>query len=181
MRKSMTRWLICMAATAACLTSSAAWAVDGYKDLKFGMSRDEVMKHKPCTLVKVPSQNKGLEQFQCVDFVFAGAKTMAFAYFINKKLARFALIIPPGISPFTVMKSLAEKYGPSDQHSSEKAFTDIQTVPGTKAEAWFDNSTVGLIMVASETLQPDAMMIYSTKDYFNQLAGAQNASVAPDL
>jgi hypothetical protein len=127
------------------LIPTSSYAVEGYKDIKFGISIEQLRKKKPCHLTdtdKISGAPNGLA-YSCMDYAFNGSKTSAIFLFIDKKLLRIA--INAGSTPqdaAILVNGLNSKYGkPNFDPQLLKAFEN------NKALSWlatWDNSTVQL-------------------------------------
>lgn len=136
----MKKWFA-VVLTVTCV-SQQSLGVEGYKDLKFGSSVDEVINSKTCSFAKNPPDKKypGLETYYCYDFSFGNQNTVALAYFVNGKFLRFSISVP-GSQAEALGEALKNKYGapsssPTDQEW-EKQFT-----PSAIFWIGFDNDTV---------------------------------------
>ena len=178
MKKSLTlsAAVLCFAG----LFSSSAMAVDGYKNLKFGMSKKEVMASKMCSLVKSLSDHPNTEYYSCDDFLFGGKKTNAGVFFIDGKLMRVAILQSIDMVP-GLMSQLSQKYGETESDYEKKDFDEIDTKPNKTLDINFDNKTVTLRLMSDENYNKRAVVMYSSSDFYNQLAKFQQESIKNDL
>jgi hypothetical protein len=86
--------------------------VDGYKDLKFGMTLEQVKDSPLCESKWI--YVKDINTWGCARFKFGDVYVTGGAMFIDSKLARVALKIPESHMVNTYLK-LIEKYGEPDQ------------------------------------------------------------------
>ncbi|MBV7439026.1 hypothetical protein [Aeromonas sp. sif2416] len=171
----MIRWTV---AALAISLSMSTYAVDGYKNLKFGMSKNEIKKANICSF-KDASED-GTDAWQCMDFKFGDKTTMAFAYFIDNKFQRLGFIVDMD-KALSIAKGLKEKYGGASSMSEQEEFDALNTTPGAVAYIKFDNDTVILKMTKHETIGPMAMIIYTTPDYEHLAQLKQTQMVSDDL
>lgn len=158
--------------------SMSAYAVDGYKNLKFGMSKDEVKKANLCSFKESPTDSS--DAWGCTDFKFANKKTMAFAYFIDNKFKRFGIVTDMD-SAVGIAKGLQEKYGEASSSSTQEEFAAVDTTKGASAYLRFDNDTVYIQMVNSETTGIGVYLIYSSPDYDSLRQRKQAKMINDDL
>lgn len=92
---------------------NTAFAVDGYKDLKFGMRYEEVAAKKPCSLtINQKASDKNMKVYGCDDLKFDGKQTGAAFFFLDGQLKRVALAVGSTIpESWEVMAALVKKYG----------------------------------------------------------------------
>ena len=168
----MVRFIV---AALALTLSMGAWAVDGYKDLKFNMSRADVIKSKLCSF-KVDET----DSWQCNNLKFGNKNTIAFAYFIGDRLKRVAILIDVD-SIMGVATGLMEKYGPVSSMSEQEEWNAVDTTNGAEAYMRFDNDSIIIKVTKHETFGQVAMLIYTTPDYQALVRERQGAAVADDL
>ena len=108
MNKGMIITIFCTLAIT--IISTNAFAVDGYKNLKFGMSIEEVLKagKELCSFQKV-QEKKQLSMYGCTDFTFAGEETKLYTYFVKGILLRVAVDVPVE-KVDAIMNSLMKKF-----------------------------------------------------------------------
>lgn len=178
MKKSLTlsATLLCIAG----LFSGSAMAVDGYKNLKFGMSKKEVLASKSCSFEQTPSDRPGVETYVCDNLKFGGQKSPAAAYFINGKFYRIA-IIQPIDSATIILKQLLQKYGDPIQRPDDQLLQDIYNKPNIQADIIFDNRTVALRLTSDANYNKQALVIYTSLDYEDLLTKSQQESMSNDL
>lgn len=158
----------------------ASYAVDGYKNLKFGDSERKVLESGICAFQKTPSGMPGVDYFSCTDMQFGGHKVEAGAFFIGGKFLR--LVIEPNIDTVQgLMQSLSQKYGPVSSSSSQESFTAVDTRPNTEAFLAFDNDTVYLNIYSDENNLQGAVLIYTSPQYDVNLLKMQSGSVEGDI
>lgn len=105
-----------------------AFAIDGYKEMKFGMTLEEVKKYSPCKLTK----HKNIpDSWACTDLPFMKTKTPMLVTFSEEKLVRVAINVPKNKAE-TVIEALKDKYKISSENHIE----------GKESEVRFDNDTI---------------------------------------
>ena len=157
-----------------------AIAVEGYKNLKFGISKGEVLGDGICTLQEYESDQPGVESYFCDDFSFGGKIVQAGAFFINDEFLRF-VIVPPVDVAIGLAKGLSEKYGSPSSSSSQKEFQAIDTLPNREAFIAFDENTIFLKLMSNENYEQSALLIYTSKKYEILLLENQKQSINDDL
>lgn len=162
------------------LTANYAMAVDGYKDMKFGMSKQEIIKIKPCALYKGNSAPKGAENLECDDLQFGGDDTNAGFFFIDGKLERVALILDFD-KALGLATSLKDKYGLPSSSSTQKQIAALDTTPGSSAFLAFDSDTVILNLLSDDQMNRAAILIYTSKNYDRKIAEKQAKAINSDI
>ena len=122
--------------------------VDGYKDLKFGMSEEEILAKKPCTTKEIDVSDTAtfIVAHMCEDFKFAGAKTTAYFYFIDDKLLKFVINGIPTNLGEKIGEGLVKKYGEPTSTTKEKELEKLSSTGGSLQLAAFANDTISVIM-----------------------------------
>lgn len=157
-----------------------ASAVDGYKNLKFGMSKQRVADAKVCSLYESDSGQVGVDSLECSDFEFGGSVVQAGLYFIEGELLRLAILVPADIAP-GLIKGLTKKYGAPMTSSSQKEFEAIDVLPNRSAFIAFDKGTVVLKLMSHEDYSQSALLFYSSPRYDVLLVKKQQESIGADL
>lgn len=162
------------------LSAGHAMAVDGYKNMKFGMSKQEIINLKPCALYKGDSAPKGAENLECDDFPFGGDDTSAGFFFIDGKLERVALVL--GIDEaLGLATSLKNKYGLPSSSSTKQQLAATDTTPGASAFIAFDSNTVILNLISDDQMNRAAILIYTSNNYEKKIAKKQAIDVDGDI
>lgn len=162
-----------------CLIPSTCWPVDGYKTLKFGMSKAAVKKSHICSFGKVATIIDGLDTCECSDLQFNGEAHKASAYFINGKFLRLTIYLP-GDALESVLPALLDKYGRESAKSSKKDFGALAE-PNREAFFSFDKNTVILRLVTDETDDLRLYLHYESPKYERLLLDKQTEAVKTDL
>ncbi|MGR6980829.1 hypothetical protein ACUHGC_05325 [Testudinibacter sp. P27/CKL/0425] len=134
--------------------STQAMAVDGYKDLKFGMSLKQVKKSYPC---KWTAYTHVKNSWHCPKILFMGENTTMLTTFDDGKLARVAINVPISLSE-RLINALKEKYTISTYYDENDTFSEVK----------FDDDTVTLQMKkgnASNDYDYKLYLMYSIKDF----------------
>ena len=161
--------------------SSQAYAVDGYKTLTFGMSKQEVKAANVCGFTNSSDIAKGVTSLDCSNLNFSNAERNAAAVFVDGKFERFVIEINTDqIIP--LVTALRKKYGnPTQKSSSRKTWEKIDNTPGIEAYLWFDNNTVLLQVSNDEVMNKTTLLVYTSRDYDNKVANAQSGSFSSDI
>ena len=166
-----------------CLISlSEAFAVDGYKDFKFGMSKGEVKKLYAQSLYEQKMEEiSGHVTVLCSDqFLFGESKTNIFFYFVDGKLLRVAIQISlQKVS--TIGKSLSEKYGVPCSSSGQDSLENVDTMPNAKAFIKWDNDTVVLLVASESDATQTALLIYTVPNYEDQVMKKQQTELKDSI
>ncbi|MBD5771003.1 hypothetical protein [Marinomonas colpomeniae] len=160
--------------------SQTATAVDGYKDLKFGMSAKQIVASNVCTLQKYESGQIGVEYYGCDDFMFGGEAVEAGAFFIDDKFLRFA-IAPSVDVALSLANGLSEKYGSPSSSSTQKEFQAVDALPNREAFLAYDKNTVYLKLMSDENYTQSAILLYTSPSYDILLLKKQDKSISNDL
>lgn len=94
--------------------SVSSMAVDGYKNIKFGSTFNEIKKLKVCNFQQYYTYKniRGVTSYSCNDFKFLGKKTTAAIAFIDGKLGKFVIVIEPtGDEVKSILEAMESKYG----------------------------------------------------------------------
>lgn len=135
-------------------------AVDGFQDLKFGMTVDEVKKVKKCNW---KPYKKIENSWTCDNFKFLGQKTKMLAGFEDGKLYGVQVIVPDNQLE-TLINTLPEKYEVSTPLKTE--IKDGKTVMEVK----LDNDTIRLNVTYRGNNEYDytAILHYVSEDFLNK-------------
>lgn len=171
------QWLFAAALLA---FSASSMAVDGYKNLKFGMSEKDALSTKTCSFKKTPSGQKGLDFFSCENFKFGGKDASAGIFFIDGKLARFGFEQPVD-DAIAFIETMKEKYGEPINPPSMSSLQALQRVPNSTVDVNFDNNTVSIRFISDADLNQGMLVMYSIPDYNQKLIALKNAQISSDL
>lgn len=160
--------------------SPVVMAVDGYKELKFGMTKSQVVGSNLCTLDKQNSGVDGIEFYSCDDFMFGGATVEAGAFFIGGKFLRF-VILPPLEVATGLMNGLSEKYGSASSSSTDKEFNAIDNMPNREAYLAFDKDTIFLKISSDENYVQQLMLLYTSPIFDILVQKIRQKSISKDL
>jgi hypothetical protein len=95
----------------------AADAVDGYKDIKFGITADQLRALNKCTLTRGKQDEKSLDQMFCYDFKVGSEPSTAKFYFAEDRLARISLEFSGALSEVQQFTNvLNQTYGPPSSY-----------------------------------------------------------------
>lgn len=157
------------------------FAVDGYKNVKFGSDISTLKKAKLCTWAKGDSYSiKGVDTYFCPDFKFSGSNSMAIAIFINDRFERISINLNNNdIEP--LLTALQKKYGePSSATSADKAEKAVEN--GGEVYIKYDSDTVFVSMNRDLELQKDlASLVYSSSDYTKKFAAVRSKTLEDDV
>ncbi|AMO79734.1 hypothetical protein [Obesumbacterium proteus] len=162
------------------ISASSAYAVDGFRNVKFGASIDELKNAHICNMKDHKSDTQDMKTLYCEDFKFAGKKTTAFAIFLNDKFERFAITVN-GNDTDGVIAGLVKKYGEASSVFTKEEY-DAAIKNGGNLFIKFDGDTVILQMNRdSETLEDTTFLTYTSKDFEEKLALVKSNSLKEDL
>lgn len=176
MRKTL---LCCLLALI--LSANPVFAVEGYKNLKFGMSLEEVKKSKICGWVDDGTLNmKQTHVIYCRDLKFNGESITAGAYFIDHKFLRLFL----GLSyddRDNILTGLKKKYGSLSYTPSQQSIDNFNNLPNQELSYGFDDNTVYL-RYKSDNLYKKIMLLIYTSPLFDKLYNEKQVdSIKNDL
>lgn len=164
------------------MMSSVAFAVGGFKNLKFGMSVVEVRAHKYCTLEYKQNGEKIVDIYVCHDFKFGSKQTSAAFYFINNKLERVSIDVGDRYNDMELAASFLR-----DEFGSPSSMFDIRAIQAFNAGIrdqlviGFNDDTVLLKLFKTDG-KGEVTLTYSTEDYYAKLLGERRRSnVAADF
>lgn len=161
----------------ASLLTSNAFAVDGYKEFKFGMTKADVKKAFKCNWYKEPSPD--MDILACDKYPFSKKNTGIGLFFIDEKLERLALVIPGPIGNETgIIQGLMEKYKlstPADLHKLQNP------QPNDVIDAKWDNDTVIFRYIFDNLMNITMLLMYSSPDFDEKLIKSQKESSKSDL
>ncbi|MEJ1366293.1 MAG: hypothetical protein RPU42_14555 [Candidatus Sedimenticola sp. (ex Thyasira tokunagai)] len=160
--------------------SPVVMAVDGYKGLKFGMTKEQVLESKLCTFEEQSTGQDGVVFYGCSDFIFGGEAVEAGAFFIGGKFLRFA-IIPSLDVAVGLTQGLTDKYGPVSSASTKQEFNAVDTLPNRSAFLAFDKDTVYLKLSSDENYVQSALLLYTSPRFDALLFKGQKKAVSDDL
>lgn len=160
--------------------STPVIAVDGYKNLKFGMSKKQIIETQICDLEKTNSDVQGVEIYTCNNFKFGGETVEAGAFFINNKFLRF-YITPSMNVAIGLGQGLTDKYGTPSSSSTPEEFNKIDSTPNAIVYLGFDRNTVVLRIMSDENTIQSAFLLYTASNYEKVLGEMQKKSLSNDL
>ncbi len=162
------------------LVGTSSSAVDGYKDLKFGTAKAEILKKSEYNFIKAPIDQTGVEMYSCQNFKFGNKIVEAAAFFIDDSFLRFVIVLP--IDQIQgILASLNEKYGAVSSSSPQEAFAAVDTYPNTEAFLAFDNDTIYVKISSDANRKQTAMLLYTSPDYDKGLLKIQQTGFEGDL
>lgn len=169
---------LCLASLAIML-SQPVIAVDGYKDLKFGMTKEQVIATKVCDM-QTGEDTGAIAVLFCENLQFGGGSVETSFYFINEKLEGLTLYV--GVDNFVgLATSLGKKYGKPSSSSTRKEFQIVDTIANSAAFIAFAGNTVRLSVTSDEHAEQDATLSYVSDTYAQKLAKAQAEGVKDDI
>lgn len=161
-------------------TASSAFAVDGYKVLKFGMNKDQVAASGICTFSQYSIDN-GVGYMECDDLPFNGDTTYGAAWFIDGKLSRFGILLEDE-DLVNVATGLRNKFGtPTKRSSPKEIWEKVDVTPNLEANLWFDNNTVLLAVMSGQDLTKTNLLAYTEADFNDRVNALESHSIASDL
>jgi hypothetical protein len=171
------QWLFAAALLA---FSASSMAVDGYKNLKFGMTAKEALSTKTCSFRAGSSGQKGVDMYICDDFKIGGHKVLGYMFFIDSKLARFAFQQPIA-DAISVLEAIKKKYGEPLNPPSREALRTLDNIPNSSVEVDYDNATVAVRFTSDERLYQRMWVMYSIPDYNEKLISLKDSQISSDL
>ena len=160
---------------------TSSFAVDGYKNLKFGINKEAVKKSKLCKFDEVPSVDGEIgEVLECEDFKFSGITTYAWAYFIDNKFLRLVFNLPEH-QGIPVLDALTEKYGKASSFDSTADFESVRLHPNRSAFISFDKDTIRVKMGSTSENMIYYKIFYESPKYEQMLLKNQKMGVKDSL
>jgi len=160
--------------------AGTAHAVGGYKGLKFGASKAEVMAVPWCEFIEQPSDGGGVDMLWCYDFKFGGEESLVIAYLINDKFFRLAVDVDTSMVS-AVLDGLVEKYGAPSSSSTQPEFALLDSAPSRSAFMSFDDDTVQVRMRSDESMQQFMMLVYTSPLFDSLRTSLQKNRIEGDL
>ena len=162
--------------------SAGGYAVDGYKDIKFGISIDQLERLKVCNLSNDPTQStQFLKVYVCPDFKFNSSKTYAGFHFVDGKLLRMGINLGTEKDEFiTVLNALSEKYGKPTLTSPMSYIDEFVVGKRDKVDFGWDGETVILRMFRNDA-EKNVMVIYTSSSYDSEVMKLKTKSMKNDL
>lgn len=155
-------------------------AVDGYKNLKFGMTKNQILQCNVCSFTEANSGQVGVEYLSCPDFAFGDSFVTAGAFFINNEFLRF-MIIPSVDMVSSLASGLINKYGPVSAQSTQYELEAVDKYPNKSAFLAFDNNTVILKVISDQNYIQNVLLLYTSLKYDVLLLKGQKRSIGNDL
>lgn len=154
------------------------YAVDGYKNFKFGISQKQLIKESSWALTEI-KMGDGVTALGSEDFNFGGSKVTAFFYFIDDKFLRIAIEVPIDNAQ-AVAEGLNSKYEISSR-SPQSTFEAVDNHPNMEAFLAFDGDTIYLNLASDEMSNNTAMLLYTSPEFDTLLLKNQKESLRDDL
>jgi len=159
--------------------NSPATAVDGYKNITFGMSKQQVQNSALCDFIEI-NVDPIVGGLTCNNLIFASETIEAVGYFIDDKLLRF-VIAPPYEKAISINKSLSNKYGAPSNISSRQQLNAVDYMTNQDAYIFYDNNTVVVNFMSDENSNKTLLIMYTSPEYEIQLLNKQQESMSGDL
>ncbi len=174
------KWILLITSILMLSPLNQSYAVDGYKDLKFGITKKQVSDSNICSFAEVNSDQVGVEFLSCDDFKFGNRVVEAGAFFINNQFLRF-VIVPNVDDAMGIMQGLMKKYGNPSSSSTPKELQAVDSLPNQSAFIAFDSNTVIVRLMSDENHNQSMLLIYTSPQYDILLQNKQQQSVSDDL
>jgi hypothetical protein len=155
-----------------------AFAVSGYKDFKFGMSKSQVKKlTSDCT--NAEQFTGGMEALAC-SLNVGGQKRIAFFYFPGGKLMRIGISYE-AVEAKGLASALVDKYGPPSTPPNIEQLGLVDTMPNMSSDIAFDDDTVILRFTSDENMKQSILMIYTSPLYDSAVTNETSNKLKDDL
>lgn len=159
------------------LMASNVFAVDGYKEFKFGMTKEQAKKAYKCNWYKDPTPD--MDILACDKYPFSKKKVPIGLIFIDEKLERVILVMDgPLGNEQGIIKGLNEKYSlstPVDSHRLASLY------PNDVIDTKWDEDTVIFRYVVDNLRNIQMLLMYSAADFDEKLIKSQQDSTKSDL
>lgn len=140
-------------------------AVDGYKNLKFGMSPKEVKNTRTCHFGPLETDDNQLQHMSCMDFKFSGGMTFGQTLFIDNKLVRVGIMLKDENQLTSVIKGISNKYGEPSTKMRKEDFMAVTKMPNQTADVGFDNDTVMIRLTSDANNNQTYLLMYTVNNY----------------
>lgn len=147
-----------------------AFAVDGYRDIKFGIDYKQLKKLNKCSLAIDPTQTtKQVKVYSCSDFKFGDQVVSALFYLIDGKLLRIALMIGDSSEDFLAyLDALSKKFGAASRRPASAELAAFDQGKSDLVDVAWDNNTVLLRQYREDSSQA-TFLIYTSPQYESAL------------
>jgi hypothetical protein len=156
------------------ITEAHAKPLDGYKELKFNMSLEQIKKKSKCSISELPNlayPYPGIEIYFCNDFNFAGDKVVARFVFSKKKFVELMIL---NVSE-NVVSSLKNKY-PDFEGIDQDTLDGFHKGINKSVSAFFASRTIEFRME-----QKINMLFYRKKDFADTIEKAEQVKYSDSL
>jgi len=160
--------------------TTSVFAVDGYKVLKFGMTKQEVIATGFCNFGSSSIISPGIEMVNCIDFKFSGKILVASIFFAENKFLRLGIVLPVDMLE-SLVAGLSKKYGAPCDRSPQEAFNAVDRFPNRDAYLAYDSNTVFLRIRSNQNGNQSVFLIYSSSLYDTFLVKKQQETLSGDL
>lgn len=161
----------------ALVVCTQAYAVEGLKKLKFGMSIVEVRAYKYCKLEYKETSEKAVDTYMCNDFKYGNKSTTAVFFFIKNKLERVAIDVGDRYGDMeSVASFLRDEYGSPSSMFDVRAIHAFNAGIRDELTIGFDDDTVILKLTKFDG-KGTVTLTYSTDDYYAKILGERKRSM----
>lgn len=161
-------------------STESLMAVDGYKNLKFGISSEELKKSKFCTFKTLEKNIKGVNIIYCSDFQFNKELRLGAFFFIKNKFLQLSITIPYDDS-FLILKILKKKYGARSSNPSDIAHENYDKFANQELWIGFDKNTVYLRYHTDGAFKRSAALLFTSPLFKEFLDKKMTENILNDL
>ena len=162
------------------LTMTQLLAIDGYKTLKFEMTKKQAIATKICNLNNTGGSSASQNKLFCFDLIFGKEKVEAELNFIDDRLMRVSLKVALELAN-GIVNELLVKYGSISSRPSQEEIDALEHYPNRKADLKFDNDTVIMRFETDNRGNQKLLLMYSRADYEGLLIAKHVNKVNDDL
>lgn len=143
------------------LSFNAIAAVDGFQELKFGMSLNDIKQIRKCEWAKFKHI---ANSWECKKFEFFGEKTRALVTFNEGKFVKIQIVVPEVLVE-DISKAIPDKY----PISSEMAVEETKKKGDIQFTIKYEENTVSLIttLIGGNENNTRTLLTYTDKNYLN--------------
>ncbi len=163
-------------------SSNISFAVDGYQDIKFGITFDGLKQMKKCPLVLDSSTStKYMKVYGCSNFKFGEKTVDGIFYFIDGKLLRVGFLVGDSTEDFlSFLDALTKKYGVPSRKADAAELQMFDSGRSDSVDFAWDKNTV-ILRQNRDTNQILTLLLYNSPNYETEMIKSKTKGVTDAL